>query len=99
MSMAPTRSLQLHMWWTAVLVLTALGGAGLAVAADRQQNPVQRRELTRAADGRAQPWIDALAAQLEQLHGHGTDLSTAGRAVPGPLPAPDPAGPKQAPTP
>ena len=96
MSTTPTRSLQLHMWWTAVLVLTALGGAGLAVAADRQQNPVQRPELTRAADGRAQPWIDALAAQLEQLHGHGTDLSTAGRAVLGQLQALDTAGANEA---
>ena len=75
------RSLQLHLWWTALLVLTALGGAGLAVAADRPGNPVQRPELTWAADNKARPWITALAEALSQVHDQATAMSSAGRDV------------------
>jgi hypothetical protein len=85
MSMVPAHGLQTHLWWTALLALVALGGAGLAVAADRQGNPVQRPELTWAADARARPWIDTLAEVLEQIHQRATDLSTAGRDVLGRL--------------
>ena len=79
------RTLRLHLWWTMVLVLAALGGAGLAVAADRPGNPVQRPELTYRADNAAQPWIDQLAGDLGAVHDGGADLSTAGRDVLGSL--------------
>jgi hypothetical protein len=72
-----------------VLVLTALGGAGLAVAADRPGNPVQRPELTYRADGAAQPWIDHLAGDLGLVQAEGTQLSTSGRDVLGSLAALD----------
>lgn len=83
------RALRTHLWWTLVLVLTALGGAGLAVAADRQANPVQRPELTWHADAVAQPWIDALAADLEAVRARASALSTAGRDVLGQVQALD----------
>ena len=35
-----------RVWWTALLVLIALSGAGLAVAAGRPHSPVQRPALT-----------------------------------------------------
>jgi len=38
--------LRARLWWTALLVLIALSGAGLAVAAGRPRNPVRRPELT-----------------------------------------------------
>jgi hypothetical protein len=79
------RTLRLHLWWTSVLVLAALGGAGLAVAADRPGNPVQRPELTYRADQAVQPWIDHLAGDLDLVHGEGTQLSTDGRDVLGTL--------------
>ena len=86
------RSLRLHLWWTMVLVLTALGGAGLAVAADRPGNPVQRPELTYRSDTAAQPWIDHLAQDLDAVHRDATSLSSAGRDVLGALQSLDPAG-------
>jgi hypothetical protein len=79
------RSLLLHLWWTMVLVFAALGGAGLAVAADRPGNPVQRPELTYRADNAAQPWIDRLAQDLGAVDNDATSLSTAGRDVLGEL--------------
>lgn len=83
------RTLRLHLWWTMVLVLTALGGAGLAVAADRPGNPVQRPELTYRADSDAQSWIDHLAGDLGLVQTEGTQLSTNGRDVLGSLAALD----------
>ncbi|HUP83391.1 MAG TPA: hypothetical protein VM284_04280 [Candidatus Limnocylindria bacterium] len=79
------RTLRLHLWWTMVLVLAALGGAGLAVAADRPGNPVQRPELTYRADQAAQPWVDHLFGDLGLVHDDGTELSAAGRDVLGSL--------------
>lgn len=79
------RTLRLHLWWTMVLVLAALGGAGLAVAADRPGNPVQRPELTYRADQAAQPWIDHLEGDLDLVHDEGTQLSIDGRDVLGSL--------------
>jgi hypothetical protein len=77
----PPRTLRLHLWWTMVLVLAALGGAGLAVAADRPGNPVQRPELTYRADTAAQPWIDHMAADLDTTNSAAADLSTQGTNV------------------
>ena len=79
------RTLPLHLWWTTVLVLAALGGAGLAVAADRPGNPVQRPELTYRADLAAQPWVDHLRGDLELMATQGAQLSTDGRDVLGAL--------------
>src|SRR5205814_1512440 len=55
--------------------------AGLAVAADRQQNPVQRPELTHDADQAAQVWITALANQLTTVESDVGGVSAAGRQV------------------
>jgi hypothetical protein len=70
-----------RIWWSGVLVVVAMGGAGLAVAADRPHNPVQRPELILRADGAAQPHIQAIAAQLAQTHADVAALSQAGREV------------------
>src|SRR5688572_8461119 len=86
------RALRLHLWWTMALVVVAFGGAGLAVAADRPANPLQRPELTYRADLAAQPWIDRLAGDLELVHEEGAQLSTDGRDVLGSLAALDMAG-------
>ena len=75
-----------------VLVLVALGGAGLAVAADRPGNPVQRPELTYRADAAAQLWIYQLAQGLDAVHNDATTLSTSGRDVLGTLQSLDLAG-------
>src|SRR4051794_37910508 len=64
---------------TTLLVLIALGGAGLAVAADRVQDPGSRPEVTWAADHAAQPYIVALAADLSAVTGDASSLSKAGR--------------------
>src|SRR5687768_17651190 len=91
-SAARPRALRLHLGWTMAFVLVAFGGAGLAVAADRPGNPVQRPELTYRADLAAQPWIDRLARDLELVHQEGAQLSTDGRDVLGSLAALDMAG-------
>ena len=83
------RTLLLRLWWTVALALVALGGAGLAVAADRPANPLERPELTYRADLAAQPWADHLAGDLELVHEEGTQLSTDGRDVLGSLAALD----------
>ena len=64
---------------TTLLVLIALGGAGLAVAADRQQTPDQRPEVMWAADQAAQPWIATLSTDLTGIDTAATALSKAGR--------------------
>ena len=81
MTVLDARSVRLRMWWTTLLVLIALGGAGLAVASDRPQNPVQRPEVTWRADQEALPWIEALAGQLELIDRDVVDLSDDGRHV------------------
>lgn len=83
------RSVRLRLWWTTLLVLIALGGAGLAVAADRPQNPVQRPELTWRADHAAEPWIKSLADKLRSIDADVGELSDAGRNVLGELQALD----------
>ena len=64
---------------TTLLVLIALGGAGLAVAADRVQTPDQRPEVMWAADQGAQPWIATLTTDLTGINTAATALSKAGR--------------------
>jgi ribosomal protein L17 len=64
---------------TALLVLIALGGAGLAVAADRVQSPYQRPELTWAADHAAQSYISLMDADLTQVSAAASALAKAGR--------------------
>lgn len=81
MSVFGARSIRLRLWWTALLVLIALGGAGLAVAADRPQNPLTRPELTWRADRNAQAWIEALADELALVDQAIVDLSGRGRQV------------------
>lgn len=75
--------------WTVVLVLAALGGAGLATAADRAPTDEARPELTWRAEQRAAP----LLAQMEQeLAGLALDvdlLSAAGRGALSGVPALD----------
>ncbi|MEX2547051.1 MAG: hypothetical protein WD830_04595, partial [Chloroflexota bacterium] len=89
MTVLRARSVRLRLWWTTLLVLIALGGAGLAVAADRPQNPLQRPELTWRADRNAQPWISALAEELALVDEDLQGLSDHGRAVLGRITALD----------
>ena len=74
-------ALRTRMVTTGLLALVALGGAGLAVAADRPQNPGQRPELTWAADRAAQPWIDGLLQRLRAVDGQVADVARAGRSA------------------
>lgn len=71
--------LRLRLWCTALLVLIALGSAGLAVGADQQQNPIQRPELTFRADRAARPWIQELARELATVDHSMVELSGHGR--------------------
>jgi hypothetical protein len=73
------RRVVLRVWYSGLLVIAAIGGAGLAVAADRPQNPVQRPELTWRADVAAAPHIRALADDLALLQADVADLSRSGR--------------------
>ena len=79
----------MRLWWTTLLVLIALGGAGLAAAADRPQNSLHRPELTWRADQKADPWIAALAHELKIVDGHIVGLSRHGRDVLGGITALD----------
>ncbi len=79
MTVVRVRRVRLRLWWTALLVLIALGGAGLAVAADRPHNPLQRPELTWRADRAALPWIQELADELAAVDRAIVDLSGHGR--------------------
>lgn len=89
MSILLTRSVRVRMWSTALLVLIALGAAGLAVAADRPQNPAQRPELTWRADQQVRPRIQAMAEELALIDQDVVELSSAGRDVLGRLQALD----------
>jgi hypothetical protein len=66
---------------SALLVLVALGGAGLAVAADRPQTPEYRPELTWAIDQAARPYIEAAQVHLTTLDDALAGTSIAGRDV------------------
>ena len=72
---------------TLLLVLIVLGGAGLAVAADREQTSFQRPELTWAADHAAQAYIAPLTADLTPVGADASDLAKAGRDTLGNLQA------------
>ncbi|MEO6350976.1 MAG: hypothetical protein ABIP53_10030 [Candidatus Limnocylindrales bacterium] len=85
MSVIRGRRTQLRLLWAALLVLVALGAAGLAVAADRPHNPVQRPEITWQADHEATPWLNAMALELGAIDADVVKVSDAGRAVLGSL--------------
>lgn len=74
-----------------MLVLIALGGAGLAAAADRAPTDEARPELTWRAEQAIEPWIRSLAGPLVALDEEAGRLSTAGRDALVGLAAPDPA--------
>ncbi len=62
-------------------MLIALGGAGLAAAADRAPTDVTRPELTWRAEQAIRPWIESLAGTLVALDEEASRLSAAGRGV------------------
>ena len=64
---------------TTLLVLMALGGAGLAVAADRGQDGSNQPQATQSPDQVAQVWIATLGSDLSALAKPAGDLATAGR--------------------
>ncbi len=77
-----------RLWWTALLVLIALSGAGLAVAADRH-HAESRPELFWAADLKYGPGIDSAWAQVRAANGALAGVASAGRAALGTLQALD----------
>ena len=79
-----------------MLVIAAMGGAGLAVAADRPHNLVQRPELTWRADAAAQQHVQAISGELAGTRERVAELSQAGRDVLGRLLTQDQAGLQQA---
>src|SRR3954451_22173764 len=74
---------------TTLLVLIALGSAGLTVAADRVQDLGGRPQVTWAADHAAQPLIATLVAALSAMTPDVTALAKAGRDTLGNLQALD----------
>ncbi len=88
----PSSSLRRQLWWTALFVLIALGGAGLASAADRPPTDDARPELSWRAEQAARPMLDELAAQLAALEEELAALSSAVRDTLVGLRALDPAG-------
>ncbi len=96
MSVVPVRGVRLRLWSTALLVSIALGAAGLAVAADGQQNPAQQSSSTWRADQHARPRIQAMTEQLALIDQHVIELSAAGRDALGRLQALDRAGMNEA---
>src|SRR5688500_4640575 len=67
-----------RLWWSAILVVVAGGGAGLAVHADHPHDAIHRPELFGAADADLQPWLPALDERLIALDERVFDLATAG---------------------
>jgi hypothetical protein len=67
--------------WLVVLVLAALGGAGLATAADRPPTDAVRPELTWRAEQAARPRLEAMSAWLQRLDEEVGGLSAAGRGA------------------
>ncbi|CAN5613746.1 hypothetical protein BH23CHL7_BH23CHL7_07680 [soil metagenome] len=65
--------------WTVVLVLAALGGAGLATAADRPPTDGTRLELTWRTEQIGRPWIESMNAQLVAVEEEMDTLASSGR--------------------
>lgn len=82
--------LRRRLGWTAAIVLIALGGAGLATAADRPATDALRPELSVHADQIAQPWIEAMVSQAHAVEDGVDSLSQSGRTVLGLLGSLDP---------
>jgi hypothetical protein len=70
------RQLQ-RLWWIGVLLLAAIGGAGLTAEADAAHDSGARPELSWRADERARPWLDGLATRLAPVEQLAADLSAA----------------------
>jgi hypothetical protein len=68
-----------RLFWTTVLVLVALGGAGLASAVDRPHTDRYRPELGHVTDQRATAWLGALLDELARAEDDVGQLATAGR--------------------
>ncbi len=77
---APIR-LRNRLAWTVVLVLIALGGAGLVSAADRPATDDGRPELTAHADALARPWLLPLAAQAREVAADVDTVNSSGRTI------------------
>lgn len=67
--------------WTVVLVLIALGGAGLTTAADRPATDTGRPELTAHADALARPWLAGLAVQARAVAGDVDAVNESARQI------------------
>src|SRR5512133_3238478 len=77
---APIR-LRNRLAWTVVLVLIALGGAGLVSAADRPATDDGRPELTAHADALARPWLLPLTAQAHEVATDVDTINGSGRTI------------------
>ena len=64
-----------------MLVLIALGGAGLVSAADRPATDDGRPELTAHADALARPWLLPLAAQAREVAADVDTVNSSGRTI------------------
>src|SRR6188472_3634017 len=88
---APIR-LRNRLAWTVVLVLIALGGAGLVSAADRPATDAGRPELSAHADAIARSWLVSMAAQARVVANDVDAVNESGRTILGLDPS---AGPDQ----
>jgi len=73
--------LRRRLFWTAVLLLICLGGAGLATAVDRPATQAVRPEVSWAIDRDAAPWLEEMLAALRTLDDDVAALSGAARRV------------------
>jgi tetratricopeptide (TPR) repeat protein len=67
--------------WAVVIVVVALGVAGLTSAANRQPGTPARPELTWAADSAVRPDLDAATTQLRAIAEQVEDLGVQGRGA------------------
>ena len=77
----PSEWLRRRLFWTAVLILICLGGAGLVSAVDRPQTQALRPERGWSADRQADPWLNRLAAGTESLERPLTELASVARRL------------------